>query len=151
MSEVRSDHMIDHPALDQLLRRADDALVETIAVRTGEIPTEATGFGHVRPFELPDLSAASPDAAHAGSGQPPDATVVVQIEVGRTRRAGDDASRLAAGSVVPLNRLVGDPVDIRADGRLVARGEILVWNEKFCVRVVEVLPKPNRREPVGVG
>lgn len=139
MPEVHSDHVTDQPALDQLLRQADEALVETVAVCMGEIPSEAARFGHARPFELPDLSAASSDATQASFGQPAEATIAVQLEVGRTQLSREEVSRFATDSIVPLNRLVGDPIDIRAGNRLVARGEILVWNEKFCVRVVEVL------------
>jgi flagellar motor switch protein FliN/FliY len=40
---------------------------------------------------------------------------------------------------VPLNKLAGDPVDILVNGRLVARGEVLVLNDNFCVRIAEIV------------
>ncbi len=50
---------------------------------------------------------------------------------------------LRDGSVVTLDKLAGDPVDILVNGRLVARGEVLVLNDNFCVRVAEILA-PDR-------
>jgi flagellar motor switch protein FliN/FliY len=41
--------------------------------------------------------------------------------------------------VVPLDKLAGDPVDIYVNGRLIARGEVLVLNDNFCVRVAELI------------
>jgi flagellar motor switch protein FliN/FliY len=41
--------------------------------------------------------------------------------------------------VVPLDRLAGDPVDIYVNGRLIARGEVLILNDNFCVRVAELV------------
>lgn len=68
-----------------------------------------------------------------------DVNLRVKIELGRTRMLVEDVLRLDEGSVVELDRLAGDPVDIYANDRLVARGEILVLNDNFCVRVSEVI------------
>ena len=46
---------------------------------------------------------------------------------------------LRKGSVVPLDKLAGDPVDVYVNGRLIARGEVLVLNDNFCVRVNEIV------------
>ena len=51
----------------------------------------------------------------------------------------DDVVKLKEGSVVPLDKLAGDPVDVLVNGRLIARGEVLVLNENFCVRVSEII------------
>jgi flagellar motor switch protein FliN/FliY len=51
----------------------------------------------------------------------------------------EDVLKLRKGSVVPLDKTAGDPVDIYVNGRLLARGEVLVMNENFCVRVAELL------------
>jgi flagellar motor switch protein FliN/FliY len=51
----------------------------------------------------------------------------------------EDVLKLRRGSVVTLDKLAGDPVDLFVNGRLVARGEILVLNDNFCVRVVELV------------
>jgi flagellar motor switch protein FliN/FliY len=51
----------------------------------------------------------------------------------------EDVLGLAPGSVVELDKAAGDPVDIFVNDRLVARGEVLVLNENFCVRVNDIL------------
>jgi flagellar motor switch protein FliN/FliY len=51
---------------------------------------------------------------------------------------------LAEGSVVELDKLAGDPVDILVNDVLVARGEVLVLNDYFCVRVTEILSPKER-------
>jgi flagellar motor switch protein FliN/FliY len=51
----------------------------------------------------------------------------------------EDVLSLRRGSVVTLDKLAGDPVDLIVNGRLVARGEILVLNDNFCVRVAELV------------
>ena len=51
----------------------------------------------------------------------------------------DDVLRLSPESVVELDKAAGDPVDIYVNGRHVARGEVLVLNENFCVRVSEIV------------
>ena len=63
----------------------------------------------------------------------------VTIELGRAALDVRQAARLQAGCVVPLDKLAGDPVDVVAGGRLVARGEVVAIDEKFCVRVVEIV------------
>lgn len=63
----------------------------------------------------------------------------ISIELGRTELLIEDVLKLREGSVVSLDKLAGDPVDIIANGRLVARGELLVIDGKFGVRLSEVL------------
>lgn len=68
-----------------------------------------------------------------------DVELDLRIELGRTELLIEDVVSLKAGSVVPLDKLAGDPVDIVVNGRLVARGEVLVLNDNFCIRVAEIL------------
>ncbi len=63
----------------------------------------------------------------------------LNIELGRTQMTLEDVASLGKGSMIRLDKLSGDPVDVIVDGRLIARGEVLVLNEKFCVRVTELL------------
>lgn len=72
-----------------------------------------------------------------------DVDLDVRIELGRTRMLVEDVLRLGPDSVVELDKAAGDPVDIFVNGRHIARGEVLVVNENFCVRVSEIL------EPLG--
>jgi flagellar motor switch protein FliN/FliY len=68
-----------------------------------------------------------------------DVQLHVKIELGRTQMFVEDVLRLGEGSVVELDRLAGDPVDVYVNNRLVARGEVLVLNDNFCVRVSEII------------
>jgi flagellar motor switch protein FliN/FliY len=68
-----------------------------------------------------------------------DVELNVKIELGRTRMLVDDVLKLAEGAVVELDKLAGDPVDVYVNDRLIARGEVLVLNENFCVRVNEIV------------
>jgi flagellar motor switch protein FliN/FliY len=68
-----------------------------------------------------------------------DVDLQVKIELGRTKMLIEDVLRLAEGSVVELDKLAGDPVDVYVNDQLVARGEVLVLNDNFCVRINEIV------------
>ena len=68
-----------------------------------------------------------------------DVDLNVKIELGRTHMLVEDVLRLGQGSVVELDKLAGDPVDVYVNEQLVARGEILVLNDNFCVRINEIV------------
>lgn len=68
-----------------------------------------------------------------------DVDLEVRIELGRTEMLVEDVLKLSAGSVVELDKLAGDPVDVYVNGRLMARGEVLVLSDNFCVRVSEIV------------
>ena len=68
-----------------------------------------------------------------------DVDLNVKIELGRTRMLIEDVLRLGEGSVVELDKLAGDPVDVFVNEQLVARGEVLVLNDNFCVRINEIV------------
>jgi len=72
-----------------------------------------------------------------------DVALDVKVELGRTHMLVEDVLKLASGSVVELDKLAGDPVDIYVNERLVARGEVLVLNDDFCVRISEVVTPPE--------
>ncbi len=66
-----------------------------------------------------------------------DVNLKVKVELGRTRMFVEDVLRLNENSIIELDKLAGDPVDIYVNDRPVARGEVLVVNDNFCVRVSE--------------
>lgn len=61
------------------------------------------------------------------------------IELGRTSVERDEVPTLGQGSTLRLDKLVDDPVDILVNEKLIGRGEVVVVNDKLCVRVLEVL------------
>lgn len=72
-----------------------------------------------------------------------DVNLHVKIELGRTRMFVEDVLKLSEGAVVELDKAAGDPVDIYVNERHVARGEVLVINDCFCVRVSEIVQAPS--------
>ena len=73
-----------------------------------------------------------------------DVPVELAVEVGRTKMTIREALALGPGSIVTLNRLAGEPVDLLVNGKPIARGEVVVIDEEFGLRVTEVLA-PNAR------
>ena len=68
-----------------------------------------------------------------------DVDLEVTVQLGRAEMLVEDVLKLSGGSVVELDKLAGDPVDVLVNGRLVARGEVLVLNDNFCIRVSEIV------------
>jgi len=66
------------------------------------------------------------------------------VEFGRTKMLINDLLQIGQGSVIELNKTVGDPLDILVNGKLVARGEVVVVKDKFGVRITEVLSTIER-------
>ena len=92
-----------------------------------------------RAFTLADLSGSIPTGEQATLDLLRDVELDVRIELGRANLHLEDVLKLHRGSVVSLDKLAGDPVDIYVNGRLIARGEVLVLNDNFCVRVAELM------------
>jgi flagellar motor switch protein FliN/FliY len=90
-------------------------------------------------FQLPKISPMTSQAMPEGIDLLADVNLNVRIELGRTRMLVEDVLRLGEGSVVELDKLAGDPVDVYVNDRHVARGEVLVLNDNFCVRINEIV------------
>lgn len=94
----------------------------------------------VTPFRLEEVSlGGSADDESTDVRLILDVDLNVRVELGRSRMFIEDVLKLREGSVVALDKLAGDPVDIYVNGRLMARGEVLVLNDNFCVRISEIL------------
>ena len=78
-----------------------------------------------------------------------DVPVTLSLEVGRARLPIRNLLQLNQGSVVELHRLVGDELDLLVNGKLLARGEVVVVNEKFGCRVSSVVPPEDRIKYLG--
>src|SRR5690606_30450146 len=75
-----------------------------------------------------------------------DVRLDVTLEVGRTRISVRNLLNLTQGSVVELDKLVGEPLDVLVNGTLVAHGEVVVVNERFGVRLLDVVSREKRVE-----
>ena len=101
------------------------------------------------PFETTTAGLAEPVAAPVGAEELSrlhDVPVELAVEVGRTKMTIREALALGPGSIVTLNRLAGEPVDLLVNGKPIARGEVVVIDEEFGLRVTEVLA-PSGAEP----
>jgi flagellar motor switch protein FliN/FliY len=78
-----------------------------------------------------------------------DLTLPVSIELGRTSMTVQDVLRLGRGSVIQLDRLAGEPIDIYVGGRRFAEGEVVVLGEHFGVRITRIISGRPITEPVG--
>lgn len=90
-------------------------------------------------FESPELGQGGSSAASSEIDLLSDVQMNVRIELGRTKMFVEDVLRLGDGAVVELDKLAGDPVDVFVNDRKVARGEVLVLNDNFCIRISEIL------------
>ena len=107
---------------------------------TGDTPATDSPPPEAEPMSLPDWGAGSEaDQLFKPIELLKDVGLQVKIELGRSRMLIEDVVRLGEGSVVELDKLAGDPVDVYVNDRLVARGEVLVLNDNFCVRVNEIV------------
>ena len=77
-----------------------------------------------------------------------DVGVTVALEVGRTRITVRELLQLTQGSILELDRLAGEPLDVLVNGVRIARGEVVVVNEKFGIRLIEVVSPSERMERV---
>src|SRR6478735_1646089 len=87
-------------------------------------PGDAFGSGPAHPGDLGRLS---------------DVPVELAVEIGRTRMTVGATLELRPGSIVVLDRVAGEPVDLLVNGTPIARGEVVVVDEEFALRVTEVL------------
>ena len=128
----------DQSSIDSLLNEAQSAL-SSLNEPTAALPSGVT------PFEFKDLAGAGAANEPASLDLLRDVQLDLKIELGRTQMQLEDVLRLKQGAVVALDKLAGDPVDIYANGRLIARGEVLVLNDNFCVRVAELIAGDDSR------
>ena len=78
-----------------------------------------------------------------------DVALEVSVELGRSHMSIGEILALRTGSVIELEKLAGEPVDVSVNGTLIARGEVVVVDEKFGVRITEVVSKARRLASVG--
>ncbi len=78
-----------------------------------------------------------------------DIPLEVSVELGRTRITIHELLQLGQGSVIELNKLSGEPLEILVNQKLVARGEVVVVNEKFGIRLTDIITPDERVRQLG--
>jgi flagellar motor switch protein FliN/FliY len=127
-----SDARLAQGDVELLLKQAEQALA-SVENRPGDPPPGA------RAYQLEDFVGANSNGDRATLDLIRDVELDLRIEFGRTHMYLEDILKLRKGSVVPLDKLAGEPVEIFVNGRLIAKGEVLVLNDNFCVRVAELI------------
>ncbi len=129
---------------DELKANKDEILSQAAAGEGGDDP------------EVSGNDGGSSGSAASGGGQASlkpgdmdinfllDVNLSIMVEVGRTHMLIEDLLRLEENSIVELDSMVGQPLNIRANEKLVARGEIVVINEKFAVRITDIISPDDR-------
>ena len=120
--------------------------LEGVAAAAGEVAEAATAAA----------SASAPGASESATKKSPtktleflmDVALHVSVEVGRTRMTINDLLQMGPGSVVELEKLAGEPLDIFINGKAIARGEAVIVNEKFGVRLTDIMSPEERVEGV---
>lgn len=103
-----------------------------------------------RPVEFAQLGGADYSGMPANIDLIVDIPVRVTVELGRTRKTIGEVLALGPGSVVELSKMAGEPVDVLVNGKLIARGEVVVIDESFGIRVTEVVSRSERIRSMGV-
>ena len=124
---VQDAEAMAHQAMKQVQEAADRLQMSTMQRQVSSVSTPELDGPVVAGVNGSDLSMLS------------DVHLAMTVELGRTRMLVDDVLGLESGAVVELDKAAGDPVDVLVNGRPVARGEVLVLDDTFCIRISEIL------------
>jgi len=124
---------------------------ELMKVLAGSAAAQAPEPARKDPASRPPSAGTGPEAGAPPPAPRPevgldflgDVDVQVRVELGNSKLNVKDVLKLGPGSVVGLDSLVGDPVNVFVNDRLVARGEVLVVHDNFAIRITEVVPPPK--------
>lgn len=114
-----------------------------VSVATDETP-DGVSVPTAQGVELPELTGTAQAHSARSMDLLLDVELPVTVELGHTEMPIKNILELGVGSVVRLEKVAGDPVDIRVNGKLVARGEVVVVDENFGVRILGLIDPDQR-------
>lgn len=123
------------------MKQNDDALMSAL----GELEGGAAGAENV-PAEVKDKEKPKASKTPDNLDFILDIPLRVSVELGRTKMMVRDLLQLGQGSVIELTKLAGEPMEIYVNDKLIARGEVVVVNEKFGVRLTDIISPQERIE-----
>jgi len=131
------------PAEDAMAAEWAAALAESKPDSASEV---ATAVEQAAPASFANLASATPSLTGAGNdlNMILDIPVQLTVELGRTRIPIKHILQLAQGSVVELETLAGEPMDVLVNGYLIAQGEVVVVNDKFGIRLTDIVTPSER-------
>jgi len=104
------------------------------------------GGANVQSVQFPSLNPQTTSTEQGNIGLLMDVYMEMTVELGRTRRLIKDILGMGEGTIIELDKLAGEPVDILVNHKLIARGEVVVIDENFGVRVTEIVSPMDRVE-----
>lgn len=104
------------------------------------------GVQSAQPTPLNEKLRGLPDNSDRNLSLILDIPLRVSVELGRTKMVVNDLLNLGQGSVIELNKLAGEPMEVFVNDKMVARGEAVVVNEKFGVRLTDIISPAERVE-----
>lgn len=113
---------------------------------TGASPSRTV---NVQPVQFAPLSSGLLSPEETNLSLLYDVPLQVTVELGRTEKTIKEILELTSGSIVELDKLAGEPVDILVNGKLIAKGEVVVIDENFGVRVTDIVSQRDRMEKLG--
>src|SRR5690606_22983562 len=123
----------------------DEALGDDWGAALSEQAESGQKVGQLPVAEFDDLDDSAPPLdGEANLDVILDIPVTISMEIGRTKISIRNLLQLNQGSVVELDRLAGEPMDVLVNGTLVAHGEVVVVNEKFGIRLTDVISPAER-------
>jgi flagellar motor switch protein FliN/FliY len=135
------------------LEEADpDAELAGLGINPAELvdpPAPSFGGGASMPFQPFPTMSAPVDTMPRGMELIMDIPLDVSVELGRVQMLIKDVLELATGSIVELERVAGEPIDLMVNGQLIAKGEVVVIEDNFGIRITEIVSPADRLTSVG--
>jgi len=159
MADIDNDNdggLLSQADLDALIAAASQDLPADEADLGGEdlgglgetpepAPAPAIGMVDLPSFDAPAAEVRGGSDGSTGMGRVRDIPLEVTVELGRTRLLIRDILDLSPGSIIELDKIAGEPVDLFANGLMVARGEVIIIDDNFGVRVTEIITAAERK------
>ncbi|MBN2433683.1 MAG: flagellar motor switch protein FliN [Spirochaetes bacterium] len=138
----------------------DGSLVNSL---TGNVGSQQSSYGgsqqqmqmpgqvDIAPVKFPPLTGSGLPENTQNIGLLMDVQLTLTVELGRTKYLVKDVLGLGEGSIIELDKLAGEPVDLLVNGKLIAKGEVVVIDENFGVRVTDIVSPSERLTKMGGG
>jgi flagellar motor switch protein FliN/FliY len=94
---------------------------------------------NISKFNFPQLEKTTVSSEESNLDILQDVPLTITVEIGRAKMLVKDILKLTLGSVIELDKLAGEPVDILVNGKVIAKGEVIAVNENFGVRILEIV------------
>lgn len=158
MEEERKEEALNP---EDLMSMWEEALKESASSSAKKVTESPTSVGEtsltappkeetpqIKPSPLRELSPKE-EGIHPELDFILDIPLEISVEIGRTKLLIKDLLKLNQGSVIELEKFAGEPVEIYVNGKLMARGEVVVVNERFGVRITEIISTQERIKNLG--